>query len=311
MGISRKKIYKYYMQLKKEIDISIIIIGFNTNRKLINLLESINTIEINKSIEVIYIDDGSSDYSYDSFNNHIIKFSKNSYKINENKGRSFATEKGISISKGEWLYFIRSNELILKNTLSEYFKMISTKKLLAIMGVVKYQCKDKKFENYLNSNYRGVSRYISGSIIDYKFLLFNNSIIHRSIFNNIYINPKLTKYGGEELDFSFKLNQKYPNKIIACPNALVLRNDYPILEKHCERLIEFGSSNFKLLSLELKLKIINYKFLLIPRTNILIDILNIICRFLYKIDFRFKKINYNIIRLIMLCAILRGYHKGS
>ena len=131
------------MQLNKNFDISIIIIGFNTNKKLTKLLKSINTIEINKSIEVVYIDDGSTDCSYDSFNNHIIKFSKNSYKINENKGRSFATEKGISVSKGEWLYFIRSNEIILKNTLSEYFKIISTQKLLAIMGIVKYKCKDK------------------------------------------------------------------------------------------------------------------------------------------------------------------------
>ena len=179
------------------------------------------------------------------------------------------------------------------------------------MGAVKYSCEDTKFENYLNSDYRGVSKYTGGSLIDYKFLLFNNAIIHQSIFKNIHINQNLDKYGGEELDFSFKLNQKYPNKTRACPDAIVLRNDYPILVKHRERLIEFGSSNFKLLSLELKLKVVNYKFLLLPIMKLLIDILNGICMFLYKIDFRFKKINYNIIRLIMLCAILRGYHKGS
>ena len=299
------------MQLKKQFDISIIIIGFNTNKNLKKLLDSINTIEINKSIEVVYIDDGSTDSSYDFFNKHIIKFSKNSYQSNENRGRSFATEKGISISRGEWLYFIRSNEIILKNTLSEFFKIISRKKIFAIMGVVKYHCKDKKFKNYLNSDYRGISKYTSGSKIDYKYLLFNNSLIHQSIFKKVHIDSTYDKYGGEELDFSFRFNQYYPDKTIACPGAVVLRNDYPILAEHCERLIEFGANNFKLLSLELKIKVIKYQFLLHPKRKLLIYIVNKLCKFLYKIDFRFKVINYNIIRLIMLCSILRGYHKGS
>ena len=299
------------MQLKKKIDISIIIIGFNTIKELNELLESINLIEINKSIEVIYVDDGSTDYSYDSFNSYLMKFSKNSYKIKKNRGRSFATKKGISISSGEWLYFIRSNEIILKNTLSEFFKIISIEKIFAIMGVVKYRCKDKKFKNYLNSDYRGISKYTSGSKIDYKYLLFNNSIIHQSVFKKVHIDSAYDKYGGEELDFSFRLNQYYPDKTIACPGAVVLRNDYPILAEHCERLIEFGANNFKLLSLELKIKVIKYQFLLHPKRKLLIYIINKLCKFLYKIDFRFKIINYNIIRMIMLCTILRGYHKGS
>ena len=311
MGISRKKIYKYCMQLKKKVDISIIIIGYNTLKELNELLKSINLIEINKSIEVVYVDDGSKDHSYDFFNSYLIKFSKNSYRIKRNKGRAFATKKGASISSGDWLYFIRSNEVILKNTLSEYFKIINGGGIFAIMGVVKYRCKDTRFENYLNSNYRGISKYASGSKIDYNYLLLNNSIIHQSILKKIHLNKDFDKYGGEELDFSFRLNKNYPGQTIACPKAIVLRNNYPILAEHCKRLIEFGKNNFKLLSFELKLKVIKYQFLLNPKMKPWIDIINKLCIFLYKIDFRFKKINYTIIRLLMLCAILRGYHKGS
>ena len=299
------------MQVNQNFNISIIIIGFNTEKPLSQLLKSINTIQINQLIEVIYIDDGSIDSSYDLFNACQLKFSKKSYKINTNKGRAFATEKGISIAKGEWLYFIRSNEIILKNTLSEYFKVIHLKEVFAIMGVVKYQSKDKKFENYLNSNYRGISKYKNGTPVDYKYLLFNNSIIHQSIFKNIQINQALSNYGGEELEFSFRLNEQHPNKTLACPSAIVLRNNYPQLANHLNRLVEFGATNFKLLNLELKLKVISYKFLLFPKMKLFIKITNVLCKFLYKINFRYEKINYNIIRLRMLCAILKGYHSGS
>ncbi|MDC1050573.1 glycosyltransferase [Candidatus Marinimicrobia bacterium] len=182
------------MQLSKKFDISIVIIGFNTYEPLKQLLDSINLIEINKSIEVIYIDDGSTDSSFNLFNKYIMNFSTKGHRINKNKGRAFATQKGIAMAQGEWLYFIRSNEIILKNTFSRYFKLISNKEILAVMGVVQYSSQDKQFENYLNSNYRGVSQYISGSLIPYKYLLFNNSIIHHQVFKYITINPRLNQY---------------------------------------------------------------------------------------------------------------------
>ena len=311
MEISRKKIHRYYMQLSKKFDISIVIIGFNTYEPLKQLLDSINLIEINKSIEVIYIDDGSTESSFNLFNKYIMNFSTKGHRINKNKGRAFATQKGIAMAQGEWLYFIRSNEIILKNTFSRYFKLISNKEILAVMGVVQYSSQDKQFENYLNSNYRGVSRYISGSLIPYKYLLFNNSIIHHQVFKYITINPRLNQYGGEELDFSFKFNAKYPDQIIACPEAIVLRNNYPTLAQHCDRLFEFGSYNFKLLSSELKTEVVKYKFLLIPVMKHIIETIYLLSNVLYKINWRNKKINYRLIQTIMLCSILRGYHRGS
>ena len=88
--------------------ISIIIIGFNTKNELEKLLISIKNIH-NESIEIIYVDDGSNDQSYEMYSSFTLQYSKKGKKLNSNMGRTHATQEGISLAEGEWLYFIRSN----------------------------------------------------------------------------------------------------------------------------------------------------------------------------------------------------------
>ena len=91
--------------------ISIIIIGYNTCEQLNTLLQSIANQKVDDLlIEIIYIDDGSSDGSFRMFNNFAINHKKRSKKFKENKGRVEATQAGINLATGKWLLFIRSNE---------------------------------------------------------------------------------------------------------------------------------------------------------------------------------------------------------
>ena len=82
---------------------SIVIIGFNTEQSLKKLLASINNIICEKkSLEVIYIDDGSTDNSLSLFKKYELKFKTTGFGFNQNMGRVYATTRGIELAVGKW-----------------------------------------------------------------------------------------------------------------------------------------------------------------------------------------------------------------
>jgi len=296
--------------MSKNLKISVIIIGYNTSYELEQLLISINKLKSQEQIlEVIYIDDCSIDSSFSLFQEFPLNIAKRGKKLDKNYGRTFATQKGIDYANGDWYLFIRSNEIINPDLILQYRDVMKQISGFAYMGRVKYTSKDKKFEKYLNHNEKGINRKQTGEKIHYKFLLFNNSLIKKVVFKHIKLNQDLTHYGGEELDFSFKLNDLFPNMIVACPRALVYRYNYPSLLNHCKRLEEFGYINFKVLSQKLKLDVVKYKILLkkyyllkkmIFIADLLISSLNI---------YILQKSSYMLVRAQFLTSILKGYYK--
>ena len=288
--------------------ISIVIIGYNTKNELHELLLSINKIT-NQSIEIVYVDDGSQDRSYDLFKNFKTQHMKNGKKLIKNKGRSYATQHAIDMANGAWLFFVRSNEVLFLDTLDQYMHMSKSYTALAFAGSVQYCGKEKRLEQYLNGSQHGIKKYQTGNLINFKHLLFNNSFIHCSVFKKIKLNSALVKYGGEELDFSYRFNSLYPRQIRACPQAKVLRKNYPSLKVHCSRLFEFGHYNLRSLNPTLQKEVVKLPFLLYFNLNFLITPAYILLFFLYKINFITN--SFYIIKSIMLCAILRGYYKGS
>ena len=297
--------------INNNLKISIVIIGFNTKKHLINLLRSINEIKESSDVfEVIYIDDGSSDKSFEAFQRFNLLFTKHSKRLIENSGRSVATQEGINIARGNWLLFVRSNELVSSSLIEQYKKAIK-KNALAYMGLVIYRSSDAGFQKYLNSNKRGIKSCSSISSIHYRFLLFNNSLIHRSVFNKITLNPLFRHYGGEELECSYKINQNFPGSINACKGAVVYRNNYPSLSEQCKRLEEFGATNFKLLSTPLKLDVVYCRFLLANSLflRILVSLVDCVCALINALCGS-KKL-YLFIQLQLLTAILKGYYRGS
>lgn len=294
--------------------ISIVIIGYNTSLQLKQLLVSINNLKAKKNeVEIIYIDDGSTDSSFKVFTEFKTRHHKVGKQFSKNMGRVEATQKGILKSSGKWLLFVRSNEYFHENILKEYLQAIESNLGVAYLGSVNYKCHEKKFEKYLNSSKRGIKLFSNKTSVHFRYLLFNNSLIHNSIFKKITLNKNFKYYGGEELEFSYRLDKNYPNKIIAWPSAQVSRTLYPDLKKHCQRLEEFGSLNFLLLKKNLKKEVIKFNFL-IRQNNILLKttnalFLNILLG-LYSINNN-NKINYYIIRACFLASILRGFYNAS
>ena len=290
--------------------ISIIIIGYNSKKSLESLLQSINQLIIeDNDIDVIYIDDGSKDNSLDFFINYKLIFPKTYFGFNKNQGRVYATQKGVELARGEWLLMLQSNVTINNNLITEYNKLLNQNHIMAIVGNIIYQSNDKIFMQYLNNQNRGINQYKTIQPIHYRYLLFGNSLIKRKAFKDINLNLQLKYYGGEELDFAFQLNNQFPNSIFNCNTAIVHRNNFPSYYEHLKRLKEYGQYNLEFLNLLLQKEVIKWPILI--KQNILFKLLCqfilLFCRLFYKIPI----INFYIIRLGMLMAIINGYHSKT
>ena len=287
---------------------SIIIIGYNSLYTLKKLLSSLNNLDTqNVDLEIVYIDDGSTDNSMAYFQSYKLDCKKTNYQFSKNKGRVYATNAGIVRASGDWLLFIQSNVTVDAQLLQHYIHGIINCKKLIFAGSIIYQSEDVVLQRYLNNKKRGINAYKQYQAIDFSHLLFGNCLIHNSVFKKIKLNLKLSSYGGEELDFAFNAQSHFPNTMVACPKSKVTRIHFPNLKQHCKRLEEYGENNLSVLSPTLQKKVIKFPFLLIkiPGIQCLIFIL-----------YRFGLVVYKttllpqiIMRFIFWLAILNGYYK--
>jgi glycosyltransferase involved in cell wall biosynthesis len=95
---------------------SVIIPSFNRYKNLINAIESVLN-QTFADFELIVIDDGSTDETYkikDNYSSRLI------YIYQENKGVSGARNKGILVSRGEYIAFLDSDDIWLEEKLQEH-----------------------------------------------------------------------------------------------------------------------------------------------------------------------------------------------
>lgn len=109
---------------KANIDLSIIIINYNTKEITLNCLKSLETSLMGEKIsyEIILIDNFSQDGSYKVFNS----LTKNSSQIKyyyqkENLGYSKANNLGARLAKGKYLLFLNSDTFILNKAIIKLF----------------------------------------------------------------------------------------------------------------------------------------------------------------------------------------------
>jgi glycosyltransferase involved in cell wall biosynthesis len=101
--------------------ISVIIPVYNTQLYLRESIESVIN-QTFKDIEIIAINDGSTDNSLEILNEYSQKDSRLKVFSQKNKGLPLTRNFGIDNSKGKYIYFFDSDDILLPTTLEETYK---------------------------------------------------------------------------------------------------------------------------------------------------------------------------------------------
>jgi len=122
-------------------DLSIIIVGLNTKQYLLPCLGSIIKSSVEKKIkmEIIYVDNGSTDGSIGSFQNLKIKMQKCNIKLKiienkENLGFTRPNNQGAGIAEGKYLFFLNSDTVILDEALVKMTTYLNNHPEVGILG---------------------------------------------------------------------------------------------------------------------------------------------------------------------------------
>lgn len=202
------------------IDVSVIIPTYNRQNFIIeSALSVIN--QTYKNFELIVVDDGSTDETEKKVT-RLIKFYKD-YRIiykkfDENRGPAFARNRGAEIAKGEYIAFLDSDDLWLKNKLKEQINFMKKNNFL-ISQTDEIWIRNGKRVNQMEKHKKP-----SGDIFEKSLKLCTVSpssvIIKRDIF---------FEFGGfdesflacEDYDLWLRLSLKYP--VYLLPKKLIIK----------------------------------------------------------------------------------------
>ncbi|MDR2570125.1 MAG: glycosyltransferase [Oscillospiraceae bacterium] len=108
--------------MDEEIKVSIIIPVYNVEQYLRECLDSIINQTL-REIEIICINDGSTDGSSDILNEYLKSDDRVRVITQENKGQSAARNTGVEIAKGKYINFIDSDDLLKTDALRELYEL--------------------------------------------------------------------------------------------------------------------------------------------------------------------------------------------
>lgn len=190
--------------------LTIIMPMYNVKNYIKKSLESLNNQKC-KDFEVILIDDGSLDNSYEVAKNYLSSTDLN-YNIikEENLGQSFARNKGLELAKGQYILFLDSDDFInekLVEKTKEITKEINPDILLFDYKRVRENgeiINNKKLSfDYLKKINNGIEIFYSYK--NNEFRLWTSSLIYKKEFiKNNNIKYLVGAYGAEDLNFIFK-----------------------------------------------------------------------------------------------------------
>lgn len=182
-------------------DVSIILVNYNTNGLLMDCIQSINLQTKDVSFEVIIVDNNSKDFcpqDYTSLYKEIKVI-----QLDSNIGFGRANNEGLKIAQGDYIFFLNSDTILLNDAVSVLCNYLKENTSVGICGGNLYTRENKPNMSYTQS---------FPHAIDYiKLLLqFRSGSLEDDLFNETGHNKKIEGYiSGADLMVRKELLDKY------------------------------------------------------------------------------------------------------
>jgi len=172
-----------------EIDVSVVIVNYNTMQMTNKCIESILNFTKSNSIEIILVDNASTDGSKEFYlNDNRIKYIYN----NENLGFGRANNIGIDTAFGKYIFFLNSDTLLLDDVIKKLFDFAEKNdgNNLGALGICLLNNQKKDALSF--------GQFVSSKRI-YRRLLENLGIYRKNFETETYL--KIENQGYIEIDF--------------------------------------------------------------------------------------------------------------
>ena len=206
---------KEYM-INYESKISIVIPTYNQAEYLQEAIESVFS-QTYKNTEIIIIDDGSTDNTLkvvNSFNDNKIIFIQQ-----RNKGASSARNTGIKEANGEYIAFLDSDDLWLKDKLRKQIDFMRENQKVGLLGTGCFQVIDTNKMIY-KKIFPHKNEILQKDLIKYNPFIQSSVMVRKNVFNDIGLYDEKFKE-SEDYDLWLRIAQKY--KIANLKQALVTK----------------------------------------------------------------------------------------
>jgi len=263
-------------------NVSIIIPVFNSEDLLIKCLDSIKN-QTMTNIEIICVDDGSSDNSLKILKDYEKNDSRFKVFHQENSGAGTARNNGLSYSKGEYILFVDSDDFIEKDSCEKLYNLaIRLNSDLILFDAVRH------LKNGKNLN---LIHFSKNNTTDFNNFSFNYEYTKDKVFDGYYgvIWNKFYKASFiKENNISFPKHKIY-NDVEFHVKSLVLAKNIGYLPKILYHYNRIGQDSLQT------------SFVKTKNAFVFFDVLNGIRDFLnennYFLEFKFDFINFSIFEL--------------
>ena len=228
--------------------VSIIIPCYNAEKTIYNTInsikESISNCDLPCNWELIIINDGSTDNT-----KSILEKTDNIMLINHksNQSLSSARNTGIKNSTGNYIAFIDSDIEVSKKWFLEMLMVLEKNlNIIGVTGTLNPKSREQMspLNKYLFSKHRGQQVINKNTDLNYKFFVFSNTIIRKSVLDEVGVfDENLMHYGGEDTELAIRINAKFPNKM-----RKLGAKSYHLTNKNLQRyllnMFDYGRYNF-------------------------------------------------------------------
>lgn len=195
--------------------ISVIVPAYNVEKYIADCLESITT-QSYRDLEIIVVNDGSTDRTLDIINRHAATDPRIRVISQPNGGLSAARNAGLDAATGEWIVFVDGDDMLLPDSLSHLLKITEDTRADIVCGSFIRQNSEPKLTNSKIRCFSGVEAF--------KNILFQKHIDHsawgklyrRSIFDSLRFTTGILY---EDLDIAWDVF--VPAKKIVCTSRPV------------------------------------------------------------------------------------------
>lgn len=243
--------------MNKNILVSVIIPMYNSEKTIKKTIDSVINQDY-KNLEIIIIDDGSEDKSYEIVSN-LSKLYEIKLLKQENKGPSSARNLGLKNSNGEFIAFLDSDDCWINNKISKQLKIFLDNEKI---GIVTTRIDNKKYCSKIeNINFRKFLFSIKGFNINTPTVMIKRKIIEEIGYFNENI-----KY-SEDAEYWFRILEKYDGimineNLVYCGNGKKMFGEIG-LSANLDKMFKGIILNYKRLLINKKIKMSEYILLIL------------------------------------------------